>query len=707
METDLNMIKIDASNDSELGDLSLCDVSGSPIGNVKQVVDLGNDGCRVKARYSVNRNRIYGLQRPFSDLPSFGGYGMLCTYKTVVDNYRRFHPRIYHRFEVLLNSSIVFYWLDSCIVAFEWEILTVHNRRFLLDHFFFKCGSQEYLVNFDFGFENYHQVCSQLNGANGEHTGLDDMPKFKNCGKGERAKFVAKEKTKKIPYSVVSVKLGLDAGDVYDGIIDELYGNIVPKILIAREKDVYYFKFQTEQLTVQFYEFLRNKKFISSARLNRSENGRVSFVDEIDFNFSAIAASELIIPKVINVNYREFSAKKNSRVEDRPSVNIINMEEEGDFLDMFCGLELEDFNGAGWVEKRGEDGCRTGWYKEHMRKSYENFCLHMFNLVKSGDNYNNLYSILRQRKENLKQYDKYQGVSKSFVVIRPTMRNYEPWDQSIMDDFYYLDYLEFDGSGWYEKYDESGEWTDDYRDRMQQRESNYYARYYGFLPLPDYVIKEFSKLKAKAALKNPSYRAKQGVTKQFRVGRPTYQGDDSPFSFSFPTFGYQNCYKEVTDDGKMMSFVFKERRGLGIDLKYFRYNEVVFREPVDFVHCDERFDSNSSGEVKHEADYVDVDINVWKKVFTGYYRNKTFSKRISKELLKQLLSPSTFHISDSYDTNYERIKRSVRTSATVNISRNNFDSGEDVANSTFLVAMYYVQHVQLANPQLIGELDLN
>ena len=241
---------------------------------------------------------------------------------------------------------------------------------------------------------------------------------------------------------------------------------------------------------------------------------------------------------------------------------------------------------------------------------------------------------------------------------------------NLLDEFYYLDYREFYGSGWYLKFTPEDEYTQDYDDRIYRSDLNMFEL--------KWELGEFYTLAAEVRkLRHQHYMTFQGRDVYYEVGRPEYEGDSFPFVLYYPTFGYTTNLSNY-DGENLKSFVFRETRDLSIDLRYFRYDEVVFEDPVNMEHGDERYDSNSHGDIKHEADYVNVEVRIWNKVFWGYYKKKVEKLTISKELFRHILSPANFHVSDSLEVNSERMKRAARTSGSVNISKKFTDRGQNV-----------------------------
>ena len=274
----------------------------------------------------------------------------------------------------------------------------------------------------------------------------------------------------------------------------------------------------------------------------------------------------------------------------------------------------------------------------------------------------------------------------------------EEW-ANLLDEFYYLDYREFYGSGWYHKFTHDDSYTPDYDDRIYHSDLNLFEL--------NWAHEEFYLLaETVRKLRHQHYMAYQGRDVYYEVGRPEYEGDSFPFVLYYPTFGYTTQLSNYEEEN-LKSFVFRETRDLSIDMRYFRYDEVVFEEPVNIEHGDERYDSNSHGDIKHEADYVNVEVRIWEKIFWGYYKKKIEKLTISKELFRHILSPANFHVSDSLEVNSERMKRAARTSGSVNISKKFTDRGQNVNNNTFLIANYYMQHFYLARPHLVGALALN
>lgn len=271
---------------------------------------------------------------------------------------------------------------------------------------------------------------------------------------------------------------------------------------------------------------------------------------------------------------------------------------------------------------------------------------------------------------------------------------------NLLDEFYYLDFRLFYGGGWYQKYEGVDLYTRDYAIRIYTSDENFFEYKY-------WHNEEYYRIAAAIReLRQEHYRLYQGRDVKYEVGVPSYCGDEFPFSLYYPTFGYQNCKAEYQGDD-LKSFVFRETRDFGIDMRYFRYDEVVFEEPINIEHGDERYDTNSHGDIKHNADYVNVEVRTWKRICWGWYKRQTDKLVISKELFRHILSPANFHVSDSLEVNSERMKRAARTCGSVNISKYFTDRGQNVNNNTFLVANYYMQHFYLAKPHLVEALALN
>lgn len=216
------------------------------------------------------------------------------------------------------------------------------------------------------------------------------------------------------------------------------------------------------------------------------------------------------------------------------------------------------------------------------------------------------------------------------------------------------------------------------------------------------------------------YNKRQGLHMKFELDNDNpfelYKGEEFPFSFSIPTFGKRATLiqtekpssKHLVPDElpKLKEFCFKEHFGIGLSTKLYYYDSVTFNEPLDLNHKDERFLSNGHGDIKCEASYCRATITTHYKSF-GFMASKKREVLVSLELFKQMLSPANYNVGDSYFTNTERMKRCCRTMAAVNISKDMSLCGENVSNNTFEIACYYLQSVQLANPEITRGLHLN
>lgn len=330
--------------------------------------------------------------------------------------------------------------------------------------------------------------------------------------------------------------------------------------------------------------------------------------------------------------------------------------------------------------------------------------------------------------------------------------DYSDDDSFYLDEFYHLlsNPKLFHGSGWFEKYEEEKDGVRKLRkdvrikmventlrfDKYVERGYDLFHAYYHYdsvdpEELLPFIAIGFTELKALAAnkpyvkLKREDLSVKR-LTKYFK-----YQGNNIHFdchendyyllgSSTFPSFGWSFGKSDlgvITEDESkpdylkkdrflMTGFRFKEHFGFGKGGKLYHYDEVVFGSDFKGPVEDERFMSNSHGEVKSQAEYRYAKIVTFQKRW-GLLLPKTRSVIFSVELLKQMLSPSNYNVGDSYFTNTERMKRCCRCMAAVNISKNFVLEGEDVNNNTFEIACYYVQSKLLANPEVASGLHLN
>jgi len=509
---------------------------------------------------------------------------------------------------------------------------------------------------------------------------MSDDVKDNFVNKNKKVNLNQKPKKDYVQSKIVSIKSEFDFEATYNSILQE-YGLNVPKMDIGFEAGVYYFVFAEEKLAVGFRQ-IYIKLGGKSSRLNKVQNGRVIFVTDIEFSWTATA------------KYYTEAVQRSKRERDAKGKIVNNQEED---------------------------------------KS-------------SGVNNNQIYSdniILPDKEEEPieegkpdESIEEEKADTKVDEVLDPNRRG-EIEKLSISDDgafydefcFLMVNYEEFNGAGWHQKYDIYGEQILKYSESIRDSK----IRYLNYQNLKCTNINEprhdlfgiFGRAVTKQLRLYKDRKLHERIDK-VKYRRDNYFKNQSrdielikcvPPTVITPHLYKQEEHKSLqikvitqkystTIDGKLKSFIFDYCNKIGFDFDLKRADSVTFLRPLNFIHGDERFDSNSNGETKHSADYEQVRTVIWDK--RAYFAHKTVQEfRISKELLRHLLSPANFHVSDSYDTNYERIKRAARTSASVNISKKNFDLGENVNNNTFLIAMYYVRHYKLANGPLLEALALN
>ncbi len=489
---------------------------------------------------------------------------------------------------------------------------------------------------------------NQLNGSHGEYTDEDDMSKNKKFQNYKIKQAV--NDAQYVPKDILSVKPPVS----WEMLCDmHTHSEMTQAAVFA---GVQYIKFTNEKSSVKASNYLKKNKF--SCRLMSRTLEMVKLLPMNDYLLTesekiAVAAKEDKEVEVKKEPAEEIPAVEESKVDEKPE-------------------EMEK-------PETEED-------------------------------------ILVKMREQKKRWREYDGVNE-------------------LEDFYYIDYRVFHGAGWYEKYDSNKNLTKDYKKRLN-RSSCSFQKYINDFHFAFDADKESDKNLDKVFLlytqlfgsiwnapkdlidcwrninsemkKIEERRSKtsdhQGVSLHFKLSEP-----EEYYVFELPSLslGYLK-EKEVLVNGKLKRFYFAEHKGFNVrDLTYYRYDYVEFLKEYDINHKDERPDGNSHGDIKHEnAEYFDVEIGLWKKAFIGWTLVK-YTKRVSRELFKHLLAPSNFNIALSYDQNFEKMNRCCRTSASVNISKNNILDNESVNNNTLMISLYYLRYYYLANPRLIEALALN
>lgn len=595
---------------------------------------------------------------------------------------------------------------------------------------------------------HYHYI-SDLNGSHGEYTNEDDVnnknnnnnnnknnsnnnrnyskPK-QNNGMNKANNVIKNMKPKgpnaHVPYLLLSVKLTpLSTKDNLMDLFDIAFEEPRPEFNGGYFAGIYYFEFTTEPDTVKFYQYLKTRnEYVDSVRLQRNKNPLVTFMSNREF---------LILPEPSVVKAKEVVIEK---PKEEPSNIIPTVEEKEEIIvSPVAPLIVKEPN---FQEFKIRTYCLFHRYfyldvkvvlfgkadsEMYCQSVKDTWIEYMEQRYTEG---NLIYKKYMQRQERavikvIKSVHKKLNLNFSFELVFPKNDRFKI-NADGLDDLYF-NFEEINNSHLNELFvsynNNIVEETPDYHKRLIGSIVRFHAKFDSeeevFDDLENFILRSGRRdtlREQRNERRKLGWNVKYSPAVEYSVNHPDddygygrwYQGDPLPKLWFEWGFKPSKCEME---DGKLKTFYFNERRQFLLT-GYYRYDSVTFDEALDLHHGDERPDSNSMGEYKHEADYVNVTVVTWKQRFFLWKKHET-KLVVSKELLRHLLSPSNFHTTDTVDTTLERLKRAARCSASVNISKNFLDKDQLVADNTHLVAVYYVKYYFLAKSHLHSALHLN
>lgn len=591
-------------------------------------------------------------------------------------------------------------------------------------------------------YQHYH-FTSSLNGSHGEYTNEDDVNKNNNNNKNNNSKnnnnnnnnykrHQNKNKTKAnnviknlkpkgpnvhVPYLIVSVKLTeLTTKDNLIDLIDVVFEDKHPDFSAGYFAGIYYLEFKSEPDTVNFYQYLKTRKeYVDSVRLQKNKNPLVTYMSKEEFVILPEPGTKLVM-EVVAEKPKEEPSNTPLVVEEiiiTPVAPLVVKEfhSEEHKIRTYCLFHRYFYLDVkvvlfGKVDPLVySESIKEAWIA-YMEQRYCDGTL--------------IYSKYIQRQERaiikvIKTVHKQLNIEYDFKLKFPKVERFKINGDGF-DDLHF-NFEEINNSHLCELFESFNivEETPSYHSQIISSIKRFHEKYdiEEETNFETYVIRSIrrdSLREERFERRKLGWNDKYSPAIKYEVNRPDddygygrwYEGDPMPKWWFEWGFKPSKCEME---DGKLKTFYFNERRQFLLT-GYYRYDSVTFEEALDLVHGDERPDSNSMGDYKHEADYVNVTVVTWKQRFFLWKKHET-KLVVSKELLRHLLSPANFHTTDNIDTTLERLKRAARCSASVNISKKFLDKDQLVADNTHLVAVYYVKYYFLAKSHLHSALHLN
>lgn len=224
---------------------------------------------------SVSRNWRINLKLPISDLPDFGGKGLLCTYGEIVKSKLEGHLNTMTSTEykrILHKYGFVLPFRHTIIIGIDADEIPIRTRKFLLSENFYECG----LAYFEAQMHNLVFISSDLNGSHGEYTNTDDVNKKEKGQHKQEAKKLQKQINPKTFENRVSSPMMSIKADRLSDVHEITQYWIMLEMAhyqIAYQLGVLYFKFESERHRVYFSSLFRTEMEDWSIRVLKNDPG--------------------------------------------------------------------------------------------------------------------------------------------------------------------------------------------------------------------------------------------------------------------------------------------------------------------------------------------------------------------------------------------------------------------------------------------------